>query len=203
MRMVTGPLADLLRDLHACGDARDWAVPYATLEEAWAVCPRGDWMLWLAGRMGVDRKLLVLAACACARLTLLRVSAGETRPLIAIETAERWARGEDGVTLEEVRNAYAAAAAYAAADAAAAAAAAAAYAAVAYAAVAYAADAAYAAYAAADAAAAAAAAAAYAADAAAAADAADAAARADTLKQCADIVRTHAVNWPLFAKEAV
>ena len=191
MRTVTGPLADLLRDLRACRDARDWAAPYATVEEAWAVCPRGDWMLWLAGKMGVDRKLIVLAACACARLALPHVRASDTRPVVVIETAERWARGEDGVTLADVRAAaaHAAASAFDATDAAAHTAAyAAAYA---YATAAAAADA----YATA--------AAAYAATAAAyAADAADAAAaRAETLKRCADSVRTHAVNWPLFQHE--
>lgn len=37
------------------------------------------------------------------------VPAGEERPLRAIETAERWVRGEDGVTLADVRSANAAA----------------------------------------------------------------------------------------------
>ncbi len=50
----------------------------------------------------------VLAACACARTSLRYVPVGETRPLVAIETAERWARGE--ATLEEVRVAKRAAA---------------------------------------------------------------------------------------------
>ena len=83
-------------------------------------------MLWLLGGWCVtlsDRKLLVLAACACARLALPHVLAGELRPLHAIETAEHWARDENGVTLEDVRKARNAAnatydAAYAAAHAA-------------------------------------------------------------------------------------
>ena len=36
----------------------------------------------------------VLCACACARTALRHVPAGDLRPLRAIETAERWARGE-------------------------------------------------------------------------------------------------------------
>jgi hypothetical protein len=128
-------------------------------------------MLWLLGRLAgndpasPERRKLTLAACACARLALKRVPDGAERPLKAIETAERWGRGEDGVTLDGVREASRAAAAYAAAYA-------------------YAAAACAAAYACADAAAAAAAAAAYAAYA---ADAA--AARAKVLAKCADIVR--------------
>jgi hypothetical protein len=165
-------------------------------------------MLWLAARTGVRRQDLVLAACACARLALPYVAVGEPRPLRAIETAERWARGE-GASLVDVRTAaYAARAAAAdAAYAADAAADAAAYAAdaaadAAYAAIfaarAAAADAAYAADAAADAAAYAADAAADAAYAAAAdADAADAAG-AKVLRECAGLVRAR-IPWATVA----
>ena len=180
---------------NACGNAVEWARKQPSAAAAWKSCERGDWMLWLAGKWcetETERKRLVLAACECARLALPHVKKGELRPLRAIETAEQWARGENGVTLGDVRAArraagaaYAAgaAAAYAADAAAAYAADAAAYAAdaAAYAAAAAAADAADAA--AADAADAAAYAAAYA--------AADAAARKSILSQCADIVRGH------------
>ena len=128
---------DTLTDLRACPDAVAWARGYHDLYAAWAASERGDWMLWLAGKLSgppesASRKRLVLAACECARLALAHVRAGEDRPRIAIETAERWARGEAGVTLANVR--AAAADAYAAAAADAAAAAAAAYAAAAWAA---------------------------------------------------------------------
>ena len=155
-----------IKELGACGDALQDALKYETSQELWDKCERGDWMLWLIGKTSGDsgsdkRKKLVLTACKCARLALPFVKEGELRPLKAIETAEQWARGENDVTLGQVRNAaYAAYAAYAAN--------AAAYAAYA----AYAADAAnaaaYAAYA---------------------AYAADAAARKEILIKCAEIVR--------------
>jgi len=134
-----------LRDLRACDEAVKWAAGFASLEAAWAACERGDWMLWWAGRVArhpesESRKLLVIAACDCAEKALAIFEAkrpGDNRPRKAIETAQRWARGEVGVTLDEVRAAAAAAYAAYAADAAA-------YAADA---AAYAADAAYAAYA--------------------------------------------------------
>jgi hypothetical protein len=139
-----------LIDLGACHDAVEWARGYDTPEAAWAACERGDWMLWICGKLAGppwsdSRKPLVLACCECARLTLPYVHVGEDRPRSAIETAERWARGE--VAQEEVRAATSAAyaAATSAAYAAAAASAYAAYAASAYAASAadaYAADAA-------------------------------------------------------------
>jgi hypothetical protein len=170
-------LHEVLQNMYACDAALTWVADQPATEETWDACPRGDWLLWLLGKLEVERPRLVLAACECARLVLVHVPQGEGRPLRAIEMAEAWARGGVGApTLAEVRHAAAAAyaaAAYAAADAAA-----------------YAADAAYAAaYAAA--AAAAAYAAAYAADAAAYAADAAAYARAEVLTKCAGIVRRH------------
>jgi len=199
----------------ACTVAVDWCKTQPDLATAWQVCERGDWMLWLAGKYsgpaGDDRRRpLVLAACECARLTLDHVPVDDERPRLAIETAERWARGEGGVTLEDVNMAADAAAAYYAAAAAVAAAAYAAaaayYAAAAAVAAAYyadaddaatASDAAYAATASDAAYAATASDAAYAATYAAdAAYAAYAATRAATLKACAAIVRKH---YPTFS----
>ena len=117
---MTAALLTLSR-LNACAEATAW-VGKRTPAKAWAECKRGDWMLWIAARLGVDRKLLVLGACDCARLSLKYVPKGEKRPLVAIETAEKWCQGK--ATIESVK----------AADAAALAAAAAAYAAAAYAA---------------------------------------------------------------------
>ena len=177
----------LLQTLKACKDARQWAAD-KTLHEVWTTCERGDWLLWLAGRMEGHpgwhtRQQIVLAACACAETALPYVPVYENRPRLAMETARAWTRGE--ATLEQVG--AAADAAGAAADAAYAAAGAAyAAAGAAYAA----ARAAYAAYAAG--AAGAAARAAYAEGAAArAAYAADAAgaARVSAQRNMADLVR--------------
>jgi len=107
-------LSALLTRLDACREGREWAAG-KTPEQAWAECPRGDWLLWLAGLLGIDRKVLVHATCACARLALPHVPTGELRPLKSIEAAERWARGE--ATNEDVRAAAEAAAADAAAGA--------------------------------------------------------------------------------------
>ena len=122
----------------ACTDAKQWASGYADADEAWAACQRGDWMLWYAARAGADRRLLVRAACACARLALPHTS--DPRVLAAIEVAESWARGE--ATRDQVRSAASAASADAA-DAAAACAAACATSASAASAATYAANAAY------------------------------------------------------------
>ena len=111
-------LVTFLKKNHACAPSLEW-LQSRTLAEVWEQCERGDWLLWLAAKAGVDRKRLVMAACACARLALVHVPPGEERPRVAIETAEAWCRGE--ATIEQVKEARrnAAAAAYAAADAAA------------------------------------------------------------------------------------
>lgn len=97
-----------IKKMGACSEALEWAKDYDNLDEAWQVCERGDWMLWLAGKLSGEagsekRRVLVSASCQCARLALPYVTKGETRPLRAIETAEKWAKGEDGITLEQVR----------------------------------------------------------------------------------------------------
>ena len=112
---------EMLEKIGACHEGVEFAKGFKSMNAAWIACERGDWLLWYAGRVcGDDRRQLVLAACACARLALKHVPEGEDRPLKAIETAEAWARGEGGVTIKDVRlaAAYAADAAYAAAYAA-------------------------------------------------------------------------------------
>jgi len=100
----------MLKDLDACKEAVEFAAGFPSLAAAWAACDRGDWLLWYAGRLSGlsesdSRRRLVLAACECARLSLEHVPAGEDRPRLAIETAERWARHGAGITLAEVQTA--------------------------------------------------------------------------------------------------
>ena len=169
---------ELAQKLNACSDATEFVSQYETIEEAWAACPRGDWMLWTAIKLKIDRRLLVGVLGKCARTVQHLMK--NPRSIAALDACDKYAAGE----ISEKDLKAAADAAYDAADAAYAAAAAAdaAY-------DAYAADAAYAAAAhAAHAAAAAAAAAAYAAAAAAAAAYA-AAARKKNQLQTANICR--------------
>ena len=106
---------DKLNDMHACSEAVRW-VGKRGLMTAWRDCPRGDWMLWLAGRLDINRKLLVLAACDCAETALQYVPEGEDRPAKCIQITRDWCNGT--ASLDDVRAArraaYAAAAAYAA-----------------------------------------------------------------------------------------
>ena len=177
MKLRAHTAATILSDKHhVCTESTAWIrslPPDTTARQAWQLCQRGDWMLWLLGRLSDPpesdaRKRLVLCTCECARLAIVHVPTGEDRPRIAVETAEAWARGQ--ATIKQViaasaDSAYAAYAAYAAAYAA--------YAASAAGAACAANSAAYAAYA-----------------------ADSAAARTKALATCADIVRTHYPHAP-------
>ena len=114
-----------LRNMDACKDAIAWLKTQPDTAPAWATCDRGDWMLWLLGRLSGDpgsdsRKRLVYVACQCARLVLPVFESqypDDPRPRQAIETAERHARGDPSISLADVRRAsYAAASAAYAAD---------------------------------------------------------------------------------------
>jgi hypothetical protein len=125
-----------LIELHACSSSIRWLDEegICSIEEAWSKCPRGDWLLWLAARIGLDEdrhKTIVKIATEIARQVLKYIPAEEERPRKAIEAAEKWLDGKEKEK-ENVINAAAAAysaSAYAAHAAASAAANAAAYAA--------------------------------------------------------------------------
>ena len=182
MNMNAKQFDALLNELGACPEAQRWARG-KSLAVAWKTCKRGDWLLWLCGKMAdkpdwPTRKEIVLAACDCVELALKHVPEGEDSPRKCVETARAWTIGK--ATIGELRMAkraaaYAAYAANAADTAAYAAANAANAAAAAAAAAANAAEAAYAA-------------ASVSKRRANAADAADAA-RTKTLAKCAVLVR--------------
>ena len=143
-----------LDKINACSGAIRWVATQKNYKEAWQNCNRGDWMLWLAQRLNIDKHKLTLAKGLTAKLVIHLME--DERSINAVHIAIKY--GNHQATDEELKIADAAAAAAAdaayAAYAAAAADAAAAYAAYAAAAAADAADAAaYAANAAADAAA--------------------------------------------------
>ena len=109
--------SDKLVDLGACSEAVVWARTQNTQTSAWKSCRRGDWMLWILGKLvgppkSGSRKKLVLACCDCAETSLPifeKRYPNDARPRKAIETARAWATGTGGVALKNLR----AAAAYA------------------------------------------------------------------------------------------
>ena len=97
-------LENKLNTILACDEAIEWAsTQKGSFQKSWDKCPRGDWLLWLLVRSKSDNKKIVLASCKIARIVLEYIPKGEERPLVAIQTAEAWVRGE--ATLEEVKKA--------------------------------------------------------------------------------------------------
>ena len=116
--------------LKACATAIKWAGD-KTIEQVVTECHRGDWLLWLANRCGVELQPLTLAKGHCANT--VRHLMSDERSVKAVDVAIAFGQGR--ATQDELDTAahaadaartaaYASAAAYAAAYAAAAAAAA-------------------------------------------------------------------------------
>ena len=101
-------LEELLIKLNACEEAVKWAED-KTIEQAVKECHRGDWMLWLAQKVDIELKLLMLAKGHCANT--VRNLMKDERSIKAVDAAIEY--GEGKATQE---NLYAAAhvAAYAA-----------------------------------------------------------------------------------------
>ena len=57
---------NFLKDNNVCVEASDWVVSQSCPLSAWENCSRSDWLIWLAGRLDTDARLLVLAAVHCA-----------------------------------------------------------------------------------------------------------------------------------------
>lgn len=97
-----------LQNLNACENAIEW-VGCATLEGAWAECPRGDWMIWLAMRMAgqpgwpspVD---VVVVLCDIVEPIVSYIPANSKCLLTALETVRQWCI--DDVSRMDVLAAY-------------------------------------------------------------------------------------------------
>ena len=86
--------------MNPCPGGMSWLDRFSgTLAQAWLQCPSGAWLMWVAARSCVSRRLLVAAACEW------------MQPIIKIEPAckpvlreiELWTQGEstlDGVELK-------------------------------------------------------------------------------------------------------
>jgi len=83
-------LTQHLEDLGACAPAIEFAAG-KTAKETWDNCVRPDWLLWWAARTNTnDARAIVRCAVIAARKVLPLVVAGEDRPRLAIEAAEKW-----------------------------------------------------------------------------------------------------------------
>jgi hypothetical protein len=81
--------AELLMDVEACAQARDWAEG-RTPSRAWAECQRGDWMIWFAARMGVDGRLVTDTLCDVIVWAMEVEPMGDPRLTRPIDGLRRW-----------------------------------------------------------------------------------------------------------------
>jgi hypothetical protein len=98
-------MKELLIKLNACDEAIEWAGD-RTIEEIVKDCDRGDWLLWLAKKIGIELQPLTLAKGHCAN-TVRHLMKNE-RSIKAVDMAIAF--GEGRATMEELNNAANAAA---------------------------------------------------------------------------------------------
>jgi hypothetical protein len=91
-RNVSTPAADLFRKLAIEGAALEWAESERrSVGVAWATCPRGDWLVTAAARLGIERRLVVQPALGCTVWALPLVPAWPVARA-AWELADAWHR---------------------------------------------------------------------------------------------------------------
>ena len=108
-------LKELLVELNACKDAREWAGD-KSIEDVIASCHRGDWLLWLAKKLEMDLQPLTLAKghCAATVLHLMKDEISKKAVQVAIDFGNGLASRDQLDAAADA--AYAAAAAAADAD---------------------------------------------------------------------------------------
>ena len=95
----------LLIELGACKEAREWAQDMP-IEEVVQSCQRGDWLLWIAQKVDIDKRKLTLAKAHCANT--VRHLMKDERSTNAIDVAIMYGNG--GADDEQLKAAAAAAA---------------------------------------------------------------------------------------------
>src|SRR5690606_23365876 len=83
-----------IEKLQACKQAVKFRKQFNTFEDAWEVCDRGDWMLWVAYRIGVDGRKLFLAKGKCAELVIHLMN--DERSVAGVKAAIAYGNGEIG-----------------------------------------------------------------------------------------------------------
>ena len=81
-----------LQENKACGSSILWIEEknIQSLEEAWNICERGDWLLWMATKLNIDKRRLVLCAALCAHTVIQYMQ--DSRSRNAVRIAFLWGR---------------------------------------------------------------------------------------------------------------
>jgi hypothetical protein len=78
----------------ACKESIKWIKQnnIQSLEDAWNICKQGDWLLWMATKLKVDKRKLVLCAALCAHTVVQYMK--DPRSRNAVRIAFLWGRGK-------------------------------------------------------------------------------------------------------------
>lgn len=84
-----------LKEQGAHNDFVAWAERFGSdVSALWETCPRGDWLLALASRLGAPQRLLVLAACGCAKPALEHLPKEHAAVGACLDELRAWAKSE-------------------------------------------------------------------------------------------------------------
>lgn len=87
---MTTPTRSFVDGIGLDGGITEWAdLESRSLMVAWATCPRGEWLLQMAARLDVERKLVVRAAADCAAFVAPLLTAEPTGER-ALASAHGW-----------------------------------------------------------------------------------------------------------------
>jgi hypothetical protein len=90
--MIESSVHDWLGQQGAHNDFVEWARRFeGDVGALWQACPRGDWLLALASRLGAPERMLVLAACGCAKPALEHLPEEHTAVGECLEELRSWA----------------------------------------------------------------------------------------------------------------
>lgn len=92
---------NFLKINQACEDGLVWAKTQSDLYNLWNNCHRGDWLLWLANKLKVDKRKQVLCAALCAHTVVHLMTDARSRE--AVRIAFLYGRGK--ATDEQLREA--------------------------------------------------------------------------------------------------
>jgi hypothetical protein len=92
-----------IEEFSPCNKGLDYYKSQPDFKAAWENCPRGDWMLWIAQRLQVDTKVLILAKGKCAE-TIIHLMKDE-KSVNAVKAAIAYGMSE--ITERDLDIAYA------------------------------------------------------------------------------------------------
>ena len=94
--MTTFPTAEIQAAVRSVPEFSSWVDSFDTLEEAWAQCQQGTWMLKYLIEFNPDSRYFHDIGLRVARRAMNSLKTQDARCMKALEAKERWLRGDLG-----------------------------------------------------------------------------------------------------------